>query len=253
MDDQALDQFVLRARAAGTTVAITEHAVQARPSPWELHTRALVATTSAGAARLRARLPDIPVVHIPLGCETWNFPRKARRGRTIGFFGFPGSHKGHGRVAAALRMTPGCDVLMFCYGMPARESLQDWPDDVPVRWESDWLPLPEIAAQLAANADLLVFHYDEYIHNSASSAVLVGLSTGVPVLTSDTNWFLDHGDAVYRAGRDAAALAAGMERLLYDDELRDRTAAAAREYCRSNSWSRTAARHVDLWNSFATS
>lgn len=252
MDDESLERFMVQARAAGTAVAITEHAVLTRPAPWERHARALVAATSAGAARLRGRHPGIPVVHIPLGCETWSFPRKARRGRTIGFFGFPGEHKGHGRMSAALRLIPGCEVLMFGYGTPARESLRDWPADVPVRCESDWLPLPEVAAQLAARADVLVFHYDEFSHHSASSAVLVGLSTGVPVLTSATNWFDDHGDAVYRAGRDAAGLAAGLERLLDDDELRERTVAAAREYCVSNSWSRTAARHVELWNSFET-
>src|SRR5438034_9449822 len=87
--------------------------------------------------------------------------------------------------------------------------------------ETDWLPLHEVAAQLAARADVLVFHYDEFEHNSASSAVLVGLSTGVPVLTSATNWFDDHGDAVYRADRNADGLAAGLARLLEDGELRD--------------------------------
>jgi glycosyltransferase involved in cell wall biosynthesis len=252
MDDESLERYIVQARAAGTAVAITEHAVLTRPAAWEGHARALVAATSAGAARLRARHPSIPVVHIPLGCETWSFPRKTRRGRTIGFFGFPGEHKGHSRMSAALRLIPGCEVLMFGYGS-SRESVRDWPSDVPVRCEPDWLPLPEVAAQLAASADVLVFHYDEFIHNSASSAVLVGLSTGVPVLTSATNWFDDHGDSVYRAGRDAAGLATGLERLLDDDELRERTVSAAREYCVSNSWTRTAARHVELWNSFETS
>ena len=253
MDDQSLERFMVQARTAGTAVAITEHAVEGRLSHWERHARALVAATRAGAARLRARHPSIPVVHIPLGCETWSFPRKARRGRTIGFFGFPGGYKGYSRMVNALRLLPGCDVLMFGYGVSAHESLRAWPDDVPVHCELDWLPLPEVAAQLAARADVLVFHYDEFEHNSASSAVLVGLSTGVPVLTSATNWFDDHGDAVHRAGRDAAELAAGLERLLEDDELRDRIVTAAHEYCVNNSWARTAARHVDLWNSFEVS
>lgn len=253
IDDETLGRFMLKARTAGTAVVVTEHAVEVRSPPWERHARALVAATSEGAARLRARHPGIPVAHIPLGCETWSFPRKARRGRTIGFFGFPGGYKGYGRMATALRLVPGCDVLMFGYGACAHESLRDWPDEVPVRCELNWLPLPEIAAQLAAHADVLVFHYDEFSHYSASSAVLVGLSTGVPVLASATSWFADHGDAVYRAGRDAAGLAAGLERLLDDDDLRDRTAAAAREYCVRNSWSRTAARHAELWNSFSVS
>lgn len=253
IDDESLGRFMLQARTADAAVVVTEHSVGGWSSPWEHHARALVAATSEGAARLRARHPNIPVVHIPLGCETWSFPRKPRRGRTIGFFGFPGGHKGYSRMTTALRLVPGCDVLMFGYGAAEHESLQDWPDEVPVRCELNWLPLPEVAAQLAARADVLVFHYDEISHCSASSAVLVGLSTGVPVLTSATSWFADHGDAVHRAGRDAAGLAAGLERLLDDDDLRDRTAAAAHQYCVSNSWSRTAARHVELWNSLATS
>src|SRR5439155_15705724 len=79
MDDKLLERFMARARRVGTAVAVTEHAVHDRPLPWERYARALVAATSAGAARLRTRYPSIPVVHIPLGCETWSFPRKARR------------------------------------------------------------------------------------------------------------------------------------------------------------------------------
>jgi glycosyltransferase involved in cell wall biosynthesis len=250
IDGLKLERFTAQARARGISVAITEHSVFDRPSPWERHARALVAATTAGAARLRARHPKLQVVHIPLGCETWAFPRKARRGRTVGFFGFPGPHKGLGRLAEALRHVSGCNVVLFANPSagPAL-SEADWPAHVPVRLRPDWIPLAQVAAQLAAEADVLVFHYDEVSHVSASSAAVLGLSTGVPVLTSSTTWFEDLGPAVHRAGTDAAGLAAGLDRLLDDDELRACTVAAAREYCVANSWSRTGARHVELWNS----
>ena len=247
-----LERFTARARARGVAIAITEHSVEQHPSVWERNASALVAATSAGAATLRARWPATPVVHIPLGCETWRFPRKSKRGRTVGFFGFHGGYKGRARLAAALRQVRGCDVVMYGYGPNAQDTSTDWPAEVPVRWHTDWLPLAEVAAGLAAQADMLVYHYDEFSHYSASSAVLLGLSTGVPVLTSDTAWFQDHGAAVHRAGRDSAGLADGLERLLEDDDLRERTTSAARDYCIAHSWSRTAARHVELWNSLKT-
>jgi glycosyltransferase involved in cell wall biosynthesis len=250
IDGLKLERFTAQARARGTAVAITEHSVFDRPSPWERDARALVAATSAGAARLRARHPDLKVSHIPLGCETWTFPRKARRGRTVGFFGFPGPHKGLGRLADVLRRVPGCDLVLYANPSAGGElTAADWPAHVPVRLQPDWIPLARVAAQLAAEADVLVFHYDEVAHVSASSAAILGLSTGVPVLTSATTWFEDLGPAVHRAGTDAAGLAAGLDLLLDDDELRARTVAAAREYCVANSWSRTGARHVELWNS----
>ncbi|GAA0311712.1 glycosyltransferase [Kineococcus aurantiacus] len=248
IDADRVERYAVRASRHGVRFAVTAHTVMPSALPWEKHVHALVAASSTGAARLRARHPRMPVAHIPLGCETWRFPRKPRRGRTVGFFGFPGAHKGHRRLADALRRVRGCEVVMYGFGHDALGSLDEWPADVPVRWDSAWLPLPEVAARLAAEADVLVFHYDEIGHSSASSAVLLGLSTGVPVLTSDTTWFVDHGDAVVRAGRDADGLAAGLERLLADDELRAATVTAAREHCEANSWTRTAARYVDFWN-----
>ena len=69
-------------------------------------------------------------------------------------------------------------------------------------------------------------------------------------LTSDTTWFADLGAAVHRVDDGVDQLAEGLRNLLDDDDLRRETVAAARDYCTANSWSRVAARHVDLWNSF---
>jgi|GEM_PF-871599 len=259
IDDRRLERFTAQARERGLAVAVTENSVFDRPSPWERNVQALVTTTTAGAALLRQRHPNLRVVVIPLGCETWAFPRKESRGRTIGFFGFPGPHKGLDRLGRAVRRLPDCEVVLYAHHPnPHPPGLADWPIDIPPRWERQWLPLPQIAAQLAAETDVLVFPYDEVAHRSASSAALVGLSTGVPVLTSDTTWFADLGPAVHRyvasggpgSSGDDSALADALEQLLDDDALRNETTAAAREYCVAHSWSRIAARHVDLWNSF---
>jgi glycosyltransferase involved in cell wall biosynthesis len=248
MDDLRLERFACLAKDRGVAVAVTEHSVFEHSSPWEQHVRALVTTTRVGAARLKRRNPGVAVVHIPLGCPTWSFPRKSRRARTIGLFGFPWAHKGFERLAAALRRVHGCEVVLYSHHTEREPYPVDWPDGVPVRWENSWLPTAQIAARLAAEADVLVFHYDEVAHASASSAALLGLSTGVPVLTSPTVWFDDVGPAVHRR----SDLATGLEELLDDDELRDRTTAAAREYCLAHSWNHIAARHVALWNSLET-
>jgi glycosyltransferase involved in cell wall biosynthesis len=246
LDDGRLGRFVQRAKDDGATVAVTEHSVHPHPSPWEERVDALVAATAEGARRLRERCPGVRVEHIPLGCDAWFPPRKHDRGRTLAFFGFPGPHKGLAALAGALAALPGCELLVFSHAGPdAAAILPGWPHPARVRWVRDWLPLPQLAARLAAEADALVFWYDQVPHASASSAALVGLASGVPVLTSATTWFADLGPAVYRP----ANLVEGIERLLADDGLRDEVTRGARDHCDRHRWSRIAARHVALWNS----
>lgn len=250
-DDRLLERFMVRAKQSHVPIVVTEHSVFDHPATWEHLAGALVTTTSAGAALLRRRHPGVRVEVIPLGCECWAPPARSTRGLTIGFFGFPGSHKGLDLLAGAARRIPGCDVVLYAHHTgPVPPALAGWPSEVPLRWERAWYPMPEIAARLASETDVLAFPYREVPHRSASSAATLGLSTGVPVLTSDTTWFADLGDAVVRVGADVDALTDGLSRLLHDDDLRERTTAAARAYCSDNSWSRVAARHVDLWNSF---
>jgi len=101
----------------------------------------------------------------------------------------------------------------------------------------------EIVRRLAAEADLLVFWYDQIMHASASYAVRIGLSTGVPVLVSPTNWFLDMRDVTYQPDN----LVEGVQRLLDDTSLREQLAANAWAYCHEHSWPRIAERHLALW------
>ena len=108
-----------------------------------------------------------------------------------------------------------------------------------------FLPAEEVARRLAAEADVLVFWYDDVPHASASGAARVGLATGVPVLTSPTHWFHELRDVTYQPDD----LVDGVQRLLEDTALRKRLAAAARDYCHENSWARSAERHLALWRS----
>jgi hypothetical protein len=121
-----------------------------------------------------------------------------------------------------------------------------------VRRVRDFLPIAESVRRLAADADILVFWYDEVPVDVASYAVRIGLATGVPVLCSPTGWFRDLREVTGQPpGATDADLAAGVERLLADGDRRDRLTAAARDYCHRHRWAEIARRHRVLWSQLA--
>lgn len=244
-DDTALTRRVQEARAWGVPVAVSEHSVGPAARAWEREADALVAFTARGARLLRARWPSRRVEHIPHGCPAWFPPRKSRRGRVIGAFGFLERYKGFWHLLDVLRAAPGTELVLFSYAKrPEIEA--EWEAaaaGLPVRRERVYLPADEIARRLAAEADILVFWYDDVPHASASGAVRVGLATGVPVLTSPAAWFEELREVTYQP----QDLIDGVRRLLDDTALRTELAAAAREYCHAQSWPRIAERHLALW------
>ncbi|MDQ5836378.1 MAG: glycosyltransferase [Acidobacteriota bacterium] len=248
-DNAELTRRVREAQAGGVPVAVTEHSVTRETNAWERDADALLALTSRGAEMLRARWPAKTVQMIPCGCPTWFPARKRRRGRVIGAFGFLEQHKGFWKLLEVLRGLPGSELLLFSYAKPGAAWLeQRWSQSsagLPVRRESGYLPDEVIARRLAAAADVLVFWYEQVEQASASSAVTVGLATGVPVLTSSTDWFQDLRDATYQP----PDLTEGVQRLIEDTALREQLTAAARDYCHEHSWPKTAERHLSLWRS----
>lgn len=251
VDDRELMRIARRARSEGVPMVVTEHAIRPGPAPpWEREVSALVATTQAGALALRSRSPAPRVEHIPLACPPWRPQRREAGGRVIGVFGFLERHKGFEHVLAASAAVDAAEVVVYSH--PKRSgsarATSAWPEaacDVPVRWEQEFLATDEIVRRLSAEADVLVYWYDETGLLTASGAVLVGLATGVPVLTSATQWFRDVRDATYQPDE----LVAGIGRLLEDEDLRRDIAAGARAHCEAHSWKRIALRHEALWRS----
>jgi glycosyltransferase involved in cell wall biosynthesis len=240
-----------RARDCGVPTVITEHAVVGHSSAFEAEASLLIAPTRRGVEMLRTRWGSKPIEHVPLGCPTWFPTRKQHRETVLGAFGFLELHKGFWRLLEALRRMPGCKLLLFSHAKSADQA-ERWEADaagLPVCRIGDFLPAEEVARRMAAQADALVFWYDEIPHASASAAVRVGLATGVPVLASPTSWFSDLTEETYQPDD----LVGGVQRLLDDSVLRNRLTAAAREYCEANSWSRTAERHLALWQSLERS
>jgi glycosyltransferase involved in cell wall biosynthesis len=243
-DDATLADYLERVDAP---VVVTEHTVGPVPKPWEERAAALVALTSRGAAELRARAGGRPVAHLPHGCPEWFPPRKARRGRVIGSFGFMEPYKGFHDLLEVLRALPGTELVLYSHSKdPAfGREFERAAAGLPVRWCRDYLPAERVARRLAAECDLLAFWYDEVPHASASGAVRVGLASGVPVLTSRTSWFEDLGGATYQPEQ----LTEGVAGLLEDGDLRDDLVAAARDHCTKHGWRRVAADHLTLWQS----
>jgi len=246
-DDAGLTTEIARQRQSGVRVAITEHTVTPQLGPWERDADVLVSLTSGGADLLRKKWPGKRVDHIPHGCHEYFPPRKSQRGKVIGTFGFAAAHKGAERLLDAVRAIPGASALIFSHdhGNPAAGLPPEFVDGETVRVFNEFLPPEQIAARLAAEADILMYWYGPIDTYVASGAVRIGLATGVPVMTSPTRWFNDLKEVTYQPADPIE----GARRLLEDDELRQRLVIAARDYCHQNSWERIAQRHRALWES----
>lgn len=228
-------------------LVVTEHSVNGRAHGWEHHAAALVSLTARGATVLAGRCPGSRVEHIPHGCSTWFPPRKRRRGRVVGTFGFLESYKGIDALVGLTRHIHDIEVVLYCHPKRAADEVAfaERISGRPVRWSPTFLPEREVAGRLAAECDVLAFWYDATPLVAASGAARVGLATGVPVLTSPTVWFEDLAGATYQPDD----LADGVSRLLEDTTLRREVTAAAREYCEAHTWRRVAQRHAALWRS----
>jgi glycosyltransferase involved in cell wall biosynthesis len=236
-----------RSRERGVPFVVTEHTVRPQVDAWEGDVTALVAHSAESAALLRRRWPAQRVAVIPHGCPTWFPPRKGRRGRVVGTFGFLEPHKGLARLLDAAAALGDVELLLF--GSTRAAWADEWLAglDLPVsvRRVAEFLDEDEIARRLAAEADVLVFPYEQPRFAAVSGAVRIGLATGVPVLTTPTTWFSDLLDVTLQTDD----LAGGIARLLDDTALRDELSGAAREHCHADSWPRTAQRHVELYAS----
>lgn len=245
-DEAALARTCANAHAAGVPVVVTEHMVRPDAPRFERDADVLVSMSEVGAETLRHRWPSTRVEHIPHGCPTWFPRRKQRRGRVIGSFGFMAPHKGFSRLAELTRSD--LQLVLFS-ARGSSEAEETWAAATAynrnVRRETRFLPVEEIALRLAAEADVLVFWYDDIDAATVSGAVRVGLASGVPVVTSPTTWFADLRDVTYQP----ADLEEGVRHVLDDTRLRQRLVESATEYCHAHSWARIAERHLALWRS----
>jgi glycosyltransferase involved in cell wall biosynthesis len=244
-NDADLASEIARAKMTRVPVVVTEHLVHAAASSWEADATALVSPSARGASLLARRWPGKPVHYIPHGCPPPLPPARRAAGRVIGAFGFLENHKGMFALLDVLRTVPGTELLLYSYAKSAEIEAR-WEAaaaGLPVHRVSSYLPAHEIAQQLSERASVIAFWYDDVPFGTASYAIRIALSTGVPVLASPTVWFEDLADVTYQPSR----LAEGVRELLGDDARREALTAAARRYCEQHAWERIAARHDALW------
>lgn len=244
-DDVGLTRYIQYAHAHGVPVALTEHTVTSQARAWEREVDVLVCLTAQGADRLRGRWPAKRVELLPVGCPTWFPPRKSTQDCTIGVFGALTPEKGCWHLLEMLREVEETELLIVNHAQSVDLENQ-WLEaakGLPIRWVSESLSETELVHRLAAEADLLVFWYEDCAHAATSYAARIGLATGTPVLTSPTSWFRDLDQVTYQP----ANLVEGVQQLLDDRPLRDHLTAAARDYCYEHSWIRVAERHLALW------
>lgn len=247
IEDHVVNDYLERAQHKGVKTVITQHRVKPYASVWETKVNCMVTLTNHGTEKIKSRLPEVTTTTIPCGCPTWFPPRKKERGRVIGLFGFLKFHKGFFEVLDVLQKLPDTQLVIYSYpkSSDAEETWAEKSADLPIRRIKDFLPISEIAQRLAMEADVLIYWYEDTVDATASGAVRVGLATGVPVLTSSTQWFHELQDVTYQPDD----LVEGTERLLEDSSLRRDICAAAYDYCHQYSWHRIAETHIDLWQS----
>jgi FkbM family methyltransferase len=108
--------------------------------------------------------------------------------------------------------------------------------DARVEWYTTFLPQHE-CQRLLAECDLLVLPYDATIE-SASGALRVALASGTPVAVTPISIFDEAQDAVLRFdGVSVASIAEGIDKLLCDTALRERSCAAASSWLAERDWS----------------
>ena len=244
-DDNRLAAVVQEARERRIPVVVEEHAVTPIARPWERDADLLIATTAHGAATLRDRWSAKWIEHVPLGCPTWFPPVKRVRGRVIGSYGFFESHKGFGRLPELVRELGNAELLLVSHDKHGAHDAY-WraaAAGLPVRRVAEFLPEQESARILAADADVLVFWYEDSPLTTASGAARLGLATGVPVLTSPIRRFSELAHVTYQP----EDLVNGARRLLDNTRLRDHLTQSAHAFCHEYSWERTAQRIRSLW------
>ncbi|HEX9990079.1 MAG TPA: glycosyltransferase [Chloroflexia bacterium] len=239
-NDAELARHIQQCRYAGVPVAITEHSVGQKARPWERDADVLVALNPEDATLLRERWPAKRIEMLPPGCPTWSPPRKPTRERVVGVFAGSGIEE----LAGRLHLLSGVTLLLFGPPLACEADViaQAKAAGLPVRRLNPTLSGSELASELAQAADVLVYWSDGCSQAYTRHAALLGLASGVPVVTSREGF-----SGLRSVTYQPSDLTEGIEDLLGDMALRERLASSARSYCHEHTWTRAAEAHLALW------
>jgi glycosyltransferase involved in cell wall biosynthesis len=190
---------------------------------------------------------------IPLGCEAL----KHSRDKTFdfGFFGFAYFHKGLHKLLSAMHKKEMQQYKMLALScQPHQESSGYFefcksflsPEVSPrVTWITEHLPR-EQAWSLLNQCKLIVLPYDEFGGFASSASARFCLTSGRPLLVSDTCFFSDliGGDAPVRVYKEEL-IKALPEALEWGTAITDED---VWKYCDNHGWDRVAALHKQAYN-----
>ena len=228
---------------------VTEHTVRRGTSPeaFELHADTIVVHT-ASQYRIVKRRATVPVVRIPHGVFDLNVAPKERSDSfVIGAFGFMTRTKGFHKLVDFIESHPKYRLLLLSSLQVQgtfQKKLQKRIKTIPnIIHNSNFLHQDQILETIRNEMDALVYWYSEPSGRvlSASGAINLGLSTGVPILGTHTSWFKD------LPVLTDSSLENGIKRLFIDKEIYREQSERQLEYAHQNSWRVTAQRHEDLW------
>jgi hypothetical protein len=182
-------------------------------------------------------------------------PRKIGRAPIIGCYGFFLPHKGIGTLIEAFSSIrvrwPGATLRLVNAQFPAERSIEEirrcrirarrcGVDDA-IAWETRYLD-DDASRERLSGCDLIVMPYQD-TPESASGAVRLALSSGVPVAVSSIDFFDDLRDAAHRVDAlDPERLSIDLVRLLEDDGLRRSIVPRAAQWLKDHAWDATASR-----------
>ncbi|MGI4745992.1 MAG: glycosyltransferase, partial [Janthinobacterium lividum] len=193
-------------------------------------------------------LPPARVHRFEHAVEQWQH-EITRRPPLIGCYGFFLQGKGIDTLIQALaelrRRWPGARLLLVNAEYDAdisREEITRCRDlvhslslDDSVMFHTEFMP-NSLSLELLATCDVVALPY--LPSKEASSAALrTAMTAGVPVAVTPIELFVEAGNAVFRFdGIDALSVAAGLDRLIADADLRMRLQASAQTWITDRQW-----------------
>lgn len=193
-------------------------------------------------------LPPARVHRFEHAVEQWQH-EITRRPPLIGCYGFFLPGKGIDTLIQALaelcRRWPGARLLLVNAEYDAEISRDEIArchdlvrslglDDL-VTFHTGFMP-HDLSLELLAGCDVLALPYQPS-KEASSAALRSAMTAGVPVAVTPIELFAEAGDAVFRFdGIDASSVAAGLDRLITDADLRAHLQASAQTWIADRQW-----------------
>jgi glycosyltransferase involved in cell wall biosynthesis len=183
-----------------------------------------------------------------------NFP-------VIGSFGFIREQKGYKEIAQTIQyLVSEYKNIRFLLAAPTHEFGSKYYEETFYRYIEDMqisdrtICLREYMQedklmQYLSSVDIFVLNYkDSNAGGGNSAAIKTLMRVQRPIIVSDTLYFADLKDEVYKIkNTDADSIKSALEILLKDKDLQKQLVLKANEFLKENSWKNVVRRHLDIY------